>query len=69
MDNNTKNMIEELCIISQIKWMYMCMWKWENFNLNKANEIESENWVLTLRWHIDWVDFAIRQDTKNPEYG
>jgi len=63
MDNNTKNMIEELCIISQIKWMYMCMWKWENFNLNKANEIESENWVLTLRWHIDWVDFAIRQDT------
>ena len=63
MDNNTKNMIEELCIISQIKWMYMCMWKWENFNLNKANEIESENWVLTLRWHIDWVKFAIRQDT------
>ncbi len=62
-EEKTKNMMEELCIISQIKWMYMCMWEWENFNLNKAKEIESENWILTLRWHIDWVDFVIRQDT------
>ena len=67
MDNDTKNMVEELCIISQIKWMYMCMWEWADFNLNKANEIKSENWILTVRGHIDWVDFAIRQDTKNPE--
>ena len=66
-EEQTKNMIEELCIISQIKWMYMCMWEWADFNLNKAREIESENWILTLRGHIDWVEFAIRQDTNNPE--
>ena len=62
-EEQTKNMMEELCIISQIKWMYMCMWEWADFNLNKAREIENENWILTLRWHIDWVDFVIRQDT------
>ena len=67
MDKWTKNLVEELCLVSQIKWMYMCMWEWENFNLNKANEIQSDNWVLTLNGHIDWVNFAIRQDTKNPE--
>ena len=67
MDNDTKNMIEELCIISQIKWMYMCMWEWANFDLNKANEIESEDWILTLNGHIDWVDFSIRQNTKKEE--
>ena len=67
MDNKTKNLIEELCLVSQIKWMYMCMWEWEKFDLNKANEIQSDNWVLTLNGHIDWVNFAIRQDTKNPE--
>ncbi len=71
MDNNTKNMMEELCIISQIKWMYMCMWEWENFSLNKANEIKAEeidnkNLILTLNGHIDWVDFAIRQNVKDP---
>ena len=66
-EEQTKNMMEELCIISQIKWMYMCMWEWADFNLNKAREIESEDWILTLRGHIDWVEFAIRQDTNNPE--
>ena len=67
IDNKTKDMVEELCIISQIKWMYMCIWEWNNFDLNKAKEIQNENWILTLRWHIDWVDFAIRQDTNDPE--
>ena len=66
-DNRTKNMVEEFCIISQIKWMYMCMWKSADFELNKAKEIESENWILTLNGHIDWVEFAIRQDTNDPE--
>ena len=66
-DEQTKQLIEELCIISQIKWMYMCMWESADFDLNKANEIKSENWILTLNGHIDWVDFAIRQDTNNPE--
>lgn len=67
IDNKTKDLMEELCIISQIKWMYMCMWEWDNFDLNKAKEIKSKNWVLTLNGHIDWVNFAIRQDTNNPD--
>ena len=69
MENQTKDLMEELCIISQIKWMYMCMWKdlWNDFDLNKANEIQSDNWVLILNGHIDGVNFAIRQDTNNPE--
>ena len=62
-DTKTKDMVEDLCIISQIKWMYRCMWEWDNFTLNKAKEIESDKWILTLRGHIDWIDFAIRQDT------
>lgn len=67
VDNKTKDLIEELCIMSQIKWMYMCMWEWTDFNLNKANEIENNNGVLTLKGHIDWIDFSLRQDTKNPD--
>ena len=67
LEEKTKDMMEELTILSQIKWMYMCMWEWADFNLNKAREIENEDWILTLRGHIDWVDFAIRQDTNNPE--
>ena len=67
IDNKTKDMVEELCLISQIKWMYMCMWEWADFQMNKSNEIESENWVLTLNGHIDWIDFSIRQDTNDPE--
>ena len=66
-DNKTKDLVEELCIISQIKWMYMCMWEWVDFQMNKANEIESKDWILTLRGHIDWIDFSIRQDTNNPD--
>ena len=42
------------------------MWEWENFNLNKAKDIKNEDWVLTLKGHIDWVDFSLRQDTKDP---
>ncbi len=48
--------------------MYMCIWQeeWKDFNLNKAKEIESKDWVLTLKWHIDWVDFSVSHDTINP---
>ena len=67
IDNKTKDMVEELCLISQIKWMYMCMWEWANFQMNKSNEIESKDWILTLKWHIDWIAFSIRQDTNDPE--
>ena len=64
-ENKTKNLMEELTIISQIKWMSMCIWQenWKDFNLNKANEIQNDNWVLTLKGHIDWVDFSVRHDT------
>ena len=67
VEDRTKDLVEELCIISQIKWMYMCMWESVDFDLNKANEIKSENWILILNGHIDWVNFAIRQDTNNPK--
>ena len=71
MDDETKIAMEELCLISQIKWMYMCMWKWNDYNLNKSNEIETqkigdEHLILTLKGHIDWVDFSVRQDIKDP---
>lgn len=67
-EEQTKNLMEEMCIISQIKWMYMCIWQeeWKDFNLNKAKEIESKDWVLTLKWHIDWVNFSVSHDTINP---
>ena len=48
--------------------MYMCMWEWENFSLNKTNEIRyDEKWAMILDGHIDWVAFSIRQDINNPE--
>ena len=49
-EEQTKNLMEEMCIISQIKWMYMCIWQeeWKDFNLNKANEIESKDWVYSI---------------------
>lgn len=67
-DTKTKDMMEELCIISQIKWMYMCMWEWDNFNLNKSREIRlDEEWAMILDGHIDGIDFSIRQDINNPQ--
>ncbi len=64
-ENETKNLVEELTILSQIKWMSMCIWQenWKDFSLNKARDIQNDNWVLTLNWHIDWVDFSVRHDT------
>ena len=68
IEDQTKNMMEELCIISQIKWMYMCIWEWADFNLNKANEIRyDKEWAMILDGHIDGIDFSIRQDVSNPE--
>ena len=68
VDNDTKNMMEELCIISQIKWMYMCMWEWTDFNLNKSREIRfDDEGAMILDGHIDGMDFAIRQNIKDPE--
>ena len=68
VEEKTKDFIEEMSILSQIKWMYMCLWPdfWEKFQLNKSNEIRNDNWVLTIDWNIDWIQFSLRQDTKNP---
>ena len=65
VDGYTQDFIEEMCLMSHVKWMTMCMW--EDFNLNKANEIKNENWVFTLNWHVDGVDFSLRHDAKNPD--
>ena len=68
MDEEKKNMMEELCIISQIKWMYMCMWEWDNFDLNKSRWIRyDEEWAMILDGYVDWIAFSIRQDVNNPE--
>ncbi len=68
MDKDAKKMLEELCIISQIKWMYMCMREWDNFDLNKSREIRiDEEWAMILDGHIDGIDFSIRQDINNPQ--
>lgn len=67
-ETKTKDMMEELCIVSQIKWMFMCMWEWENFSLNKTNEIRyDEKWAMILDGHVDGVKFSIRQDVNDPE--
>ena len=69
VDEKTKDLVEELCLISQIKWMSICIW-WDikdNFEFNKANEIKNDDWILTIDWHINWVSFSLRQDTNNPE--
>ena len=68
IDNKTKDMVEELCIISQIKWMYMCMWEWDSFDLNKSRWIRyDKEWAMILDGYVDWVAFSIRQDINNPE--
>ena len=66
IEDNTKNMMEELCLISQIKWLSMCIWE-ENdneFNFNKAREILDDGNGMTINWHIDWVDFSVRQNAQ-----
>ena len=66
IEDDTKNMMEELCLISQIKWLSMCIWE-ENdneFNFNKAREILDDGNGMTINWHIDWVDFSVRQNAQ-----
>lgn len=48
--------------------MYMCMWEWDSFDLNKSREIRiDEEWAMILDGHIDGIDFSIRQDINNPQ--
>ncbi len=68
MDSDTKDMMEELCIMSQIKWMFMCMWEWADFNLNKANQIKyDEKWAMILDGNVGGLKFSIRQDIDDPK--
>ena len=70
METDTKNMIEELCMTSQIKWFLTCIPKEYagKFQFNKSREITfGNNWVLQLNWHINWVNFSLKHDTKDKD--
>lgn len=69
MDEKTKDLVEQLCIISQIKWMSKCVWKKyaDKFEFNKATEVKNNNWVIVIEWHVDGVDFYLRQDSKDSD--
>lgn len=61
--DKTKDMIEEMCLITQVNWMMKCIWQesWE-FTFNKAKEIKMENGSMVLDWHIDGMDFSVRHN-------
>ena len=68
IEYKTKNMVEELCMTSQVKWFLACIPKEysSQFTFNKANEISfNQDGVLQLDWHIKWVNFSLRQDTND----
>ena len=67
IENNTKDIIEELCITSQIKWFLDCIPSEysDEFQFNKANEINVKDGILQLDWHVNWVNFSLRQDTND----
>jgi len=69
IDNQTKDLIEEMCLIAPIQWIFACIWPelGNNFNLNKSREISNENWEITITWHIDWIPFSLHHDTNNPD--
>ena len=62
VEEKTKDMMEEMCLITQINAMAKCIWQ-ESFSLNKANEIKyDETWAMVLDGHIDWVNFSVRHN-------
>lgn len=67
VQDKTKDMVEELCMTSQIKWFLSCIPDnySENFQFNKANEINVQDGILQLDWHVNWVNFSLRQDTND----
>jgi len=69
IDNQTKDLIEEMCLIAPIQWIFACIWPelGNNFNLNKSREISNENWEITITWHIDWIPFSLHHDTTDPD--
>ena len=69
IDNQTKDLIEEMCLIAPIQWIFACIGSdlGNKFELNKSREINNENWEFTITWHIDWIQFSLRHDTNDPE--
>lgn len=69
INNQTKDLIEEMCLIAPIQWIFACIWPdfGNNFELNKCKEINNKDWKLTITWHIDWIKFSLRHDTNNPD--
>ena len=62
VEDKTKDMIEEMCLITQVNSMAKCIWQ-EGFGLNKANDIKyDETWAMVLDGHIDGVDFSVRHN-------
>ena len=62
VENKTKDLIEEMCLITQVNWMAKCIWQ-EKFTFNKAKEIKIDNeGSMVLDWHIDWLDFSVRHN-------
>lgn len=69
IDNQAKDLIEEMCLIAPIQWIFACIWPdlGNNFKLNKSREISNENWEVTITWHIDWIQFSLHHDTTDSE--
>jgi hypothetical protein len=69
IDNQTKDLLEEMCLIAPIQWIFACIWAelGNNFELNKSREISNENWEVTITWHIDWIQFSLHHDTSDPD--
>ena len=67
LDESTKNLVEEMVLIAPIKWIFSCIWKpYSNeFELNKAREIENQNWKLNVDLHIEWIKLSIRHNTQS----
>ena len=61
VEEKTKDLIEEMCLITQVNWMAKCIWQENRKDFNKANDIKiDENGVMTLKvW-----DISMRQNTK-----
>ena len=69
IDKNIKERVEEMCIISQVKWLTSCVWRnfGDSFQFNKANNIVDNEWVISINGNIDWINFSLRHDTNDAE--
>ena len=68
IEDEMRNIVEEVCMTSQIKWFLNCIPGEfsENFQFNKANEISiNQDWILQLNGHVNGTNFSLRQNTKD----